>query len=92
MRRSYDVSFVLWNHIVTGFVGSILLLVLANENTYARQSAAIKKHGARTLLQIYHAGSQATSFMIGLRPVGLSDVPSQMSAEVPMPLSVRDIK
>ncbi len=46
---------------------------------FVRLCATIKKHGARTLPQIYHAGSQATSFMIGLKPGGPSDVPFQMS-------------
>jgi 2,4-dienoyl-CoA reductase-like NADH-dependent reductase (Old Yellow Enzyme family)/thioredoxin reductase/putative sterol carrier protein len=59
---------------------------------FARLNAVIKKHGARTLLQIYHAGSQATSFMIGLKPVAPSDVPFQMSGEVPTPLTVRGIR
>jgi len=54
---------------------------------FARLTQTIKKHGARTLLQIYHAGSQATSFMVELRPVGPSNVPFRMSGETPQPLS-----
>ena len=59
---------------------------------FSRLTETIKKHGARTLLQIYHAGSQATSFMVGLKPVGPSDVPFQMSGETPQPLSKREIR
>jgi 2,4-dienoyl-CoA reductase-like NADH-dependent reductase (Old Yellow Enzyme family) len=50
---------------------------------FSRLVETIKKHGARALLQIYHAGSQATSFMVGLKAVGPSDVPFQMSGKTP---------
>jgi 2,4-dienoyl-CoA reductase-like NADH-dependent reductase (Old Yellow Enzyme family) len=41
----------------------------------------IKKHGTHTLLQIYHAGAQASSFMIGLQAVAPSAIPFEMSGE-----------
>ncbi len=59
---------------------------------FARLTQAIKRHGARSLLQIYHAGSQASSFMIGLKAVAPSDVPFQMTGEVPVPLKRGQIK
>lgn len=52
---------------------------------------AIKKYGAHTLLQIYHAGAQATSFMIGLRAVAPSAIPFEMSGETPIPLTKKQI-
>ncbi|TFG21006.1 MAG: hypothetical protein EU530_01570 [Promethearchaeota archaeon] len=53
---------------------------------------ALNKHGTRTLLQIYHAGAQSTSFMIGLQGVGPSAVPFEMSGETPRPLTKDEIK
>ncbi len=51
----------------------------------------IKKHGAHALLQIYHAGAQASSFMIGLQAVAPSAVPFEMSGETPIPLTKNQI-
>jgi len=51
----------------------------------------IKKHGAHTLLQIYHAGAQASSYMIGLQAVAPSAVPFEMSGEMPVPLTTKQI-
>jgi 2,4-dienoyl-CoA reductase-like NADH-dependent reductase (Old Yellow Enzyme family)/thioredoxin reductase/putative sterol carrier protein len=51
----------------------------------------IKKHGAHALLQIYHAGAQASSFMIGLQAVAPSAVPFDMSGETPVPLTKKQI-
>lgn len=51
----------------------------------------IKKHGAYALLQIYHAGAQASSFMMGLQAVAPSAIPFEMSGETPMPLTKKQI-
>jgi 2,4-dienoyl-CoA reductase-like NADH-dependent reductase (Old Yellow Enzyme family)/thioredoxin reductase/putative sterol carrier protein len=51
----------------------------------------IKKHGAHCLVQIYHAGAQASSFMIGLQAVAPSAVPFEMSGETPIPLTKKQI-
>ncbi|MHA2307861.1 MAG: oxidoreductase [Candidatus Heimdallarchaeaceae archaeon] len=51
----------------------------------------IKKHGAHCLIQIYHAGAQASSFMIGLQAVAPSAVPFEMSGETPKPLTIKQI-
>ncbi len=53
--------------------------------------SAIKKHGARTFIQIYHAGAQATSFMIGLQAVAPSAIPFEMSGGTPIPLTKQQI-
>jgi 2,4-dienoyl-CoA reductase-like NADH-dependent reductase (Old Yellow Enzyme family)/thioredoxin reductase/putative sterol carrier protein len=52
---------------------------------------AIKKHGAHALIQIYHAGAQASSFMIGLQAVAPSAIPFEMSGETPIPLTKKQI-
>ena len=51
----------------------------------------LNKHGAGTLLQIYHAGAQSTSFMIGLQGVAPSAIPFEMSGETPRPLTNKEI-
>ncbi|MHA1224687.1 MAG: NADH:flavin oxidoreductase [Candidatus Heimdallarchaeaceae archaeon] len=51
----------------------------------------IKKHGSHALIQIYHAGAQASSFMIGLQAVAPSAVPFEMSGEVPIPSTKKQI-
>ena len=51
----------------------------------------IKKHGSHCLIQIYHAGAQASSFMIGLQSVAPSAVPFEMSGETPIPLTQKEI-
>ena len=51
----------------------------------------IKKHDAHCLIQIYHAGAQASSFMIGLQAVAPSAVPFEMSGETPVPLTTKQI-
>ncbi len=58
----------------------------------AELTRTIHRHGAHALLQIYHAGSQASSLLIGMRPVAPSDVPFRMSGEVPVPLERRQIR
>ena len=58
----------------------------------AELTRTIHRHGAHALLQIYHAGSQASSFLVGMKPVAPSDVPFRMSGEVPVPLERRQIR
>ncbi len=62
----------------------------------SKLAATIKKHGAATILQLYHAGSQATSLITGNQPVSASSVPCQllysMVKETPRPLTVEEIK
>jgi 2,4-dienoyl-CoA reductase-like NADH-dependent reductase (Old Yellow Enzyme family)/thioredoxin reductase len=59
---------------------------------FRKVTSAIKKHGAGVLIQMYHAGSQAASFITGMTPVSASDVPCQLTGEVPIPLIVEDIQ
>ncbi|MHA1377212.1 MAG: oxidoreductase [Candidatus Helarchaeota archaeon] len=50
-------------------------------------ASTIKKHGAATIIQLYHAGSQATSLFTGKQPVSPSGVRCELiyslSKEVP---------
>ncbi len=51
----------------------------------------IKRHGSHALIQIYHAGAQASSFMIGLQAVAPSAIPFEMSGETPIELTKKQI-
>ncbi|MBD3226803.1 MAG: NAD(P)-binding protein [Candidatus Lokiarchaeota archaeon] len=51
----------------------------------------IHKHGSRILLQLYHAGNQATSFFTGEQPVSCSNIPCGLTGEIPKPLSIEEI-
>jgi len=51
----------------------------------------IKDNGAHCFLQIYHAGAQASSYMIGLQAVAPSVVPFEMSGETPIALTKKQI-
>jgi len=51
----------------------------------------IKKYGTHALIQIYHAGAQASSYMIGLQAVAPSAVPFEMAGETPIPLTKKQI-
>jgi 2,4-dienoyl-CoA reductase-like NADH-dependent reductase (Old Yellow Enzyme family)/thioredoxin reductase/putative sterol carrier protein len=55
-------------------------------------SSRIHKQGAKALVQMYHAGNQATSFLIGEDIVGPSAIPSKLTKVVPKPLSKKEIK
>ena len=75
--------------------GTQSMLSIADDSKiepFAHLTETIKKHGTRVLLQIYHAGSQASSFLIGLKAVAPSDVPFQMTGEVPIPLKRGQIR
>jgi len=58
----------------------------------SKLAEVIKSHGARTIVQIYHAGIQATSFLTGEQIVGPSDIPSKLTGVVPKPLTKKMIK
>jgi len=53
---------------------------------------SIKKYGALAMIQVYHAGIQATSFITGEQIVGPSDVPSTLTGVIPQPLTKKMIK
>ncbi|MHA1395552.1 MAG: oxidoreductase [Promethearchaeota archaeon] len=62
----------------------------------SKLASIIKKHGAATIIQLYHAGSQATSFFTGQQPVSPSGVRCELiysiSKEVPRALTIEEIK
>ncbi|HUT79985.1 MAG TPA: FAD-dependent oxidoreductase [Candidatus Bathyarchaeia archaeon] len=64
----------------------------SNINKLKKLSQAIRKHGAHSLVQIYHAGIQSTSFLTGEQIVGPSDIPSKITGVVPKPLTKEMIK
>ena len=58
-----------------------------------RLSAAIRQHGARSAVQLNHAGRYNLSFFLdGKSPVAPSAVPSRMTGETPRALTVQEIK
>ena len=59
---------------------------------FRKLTEAIKKNGSRVLLQLYHAGSQSSSFITGMTPVSASDVPCRLTGEKPIPLTIEDIQ
>lgn len=52
----------------------------------------VHKHGSKIMAQIYHAGRQTTSRVIGKVPVAPSAIPDPFSEEIPHELSVAEIK
>ncbi len=60
-------------------------------NKFKELVNTIKKHGAHALIQIYHAGAQASSYMIGLQAVAPSAIPFEMAGETPEPLTQKQI-
>lgn len=52
----------------------------------------VHKAGAKIIAQIYHAGRQTTSALVGAQPVSASPVPCPVLGEVPRELSREDIK
>ncbi len=54
---------------------------------FAELVARITAHGSQAMLQIYHAGCQASEFMTGHTPEAPSDVPFELSGEIPEPLT-----
>jgi len=53
---------------------------------------SIKKYGAIAMIQVYHAGIQATSFITGEQIVGPSNIPSTLTGVIPQPLTIKMIK
>lgn len=53
---------------------------------------AVHKKGAKIIAQIYHAGRQTTSALIGGQPVSASPLPCPVLGELPRELTVPEIK
>ncbi len=51
----------------------------------------IKKHDTHALIQIYHAGAQASSYMIGLQAVAPSAITFEMAGETPIALTRKQL-
>lgn len=78
-------------------IGRGTLRMLSAENDkkipHLRKVAeSIKRYGALAMIQVYHAGIQATSFITGEQIVGPSDVPSTLTGVIPQPLTKKMIK
>ncbi len=53
---------------------------------------AIKKHGARAVIQLHHAGRQTTAEKTGLQPVAPSEIACPVCRDLPRALQVEEIK
>jgi 2,4-dienoyl-CoA reductase-like NADH-dependent reductase (Old Yellow Enzyme family)/thioredoxin reductase len=61
-------------------------------DSHARLVQAVHKAGAKIIAQIYHAGRQTSSALIGAQPVSASPLPCPVMGEVPRELSIPEIK
>ncbi len=55
-------------------------------------SDALRADGAKTSVQLFHAGRYAYSFLIGEQPVSASEVQSRMSGDTPRALTIEEIQ
>lgn len=60
--------------------------------SHAKLVKAVHRAGARIIAQIYHAGRQTSSALIGGQPVSASPLPCPVMGETPRELSVPEIK
>ncbi|MHA1145455.1 MAG: oxidoreductase [Candidatus Helarchaeota archaeon] len=58
----------------------------------SKLSSVIKNHGASVIIQMFHAGAQASRLITGQQPVTASDVPCKLIGETPRSLSIGEIK
>ncbi|NHJ31253.1 MAG: FAD-dependent oxidoreductase [Asgard group archaeon] len=59
---------------------------------FKRLAETIHAYGAKVLGQLYHAGIQSTSFMVGEQIVGPSNIPSTLTGVIPKPMTKKMIK
>ncbi|HOM08124.1 MAG TPA: FAD-dependent oxidoreductase [Syntrophales bacterium] len=59
--------------------------------SHARLVEAVHKAGAKIIAQIYHAGRQTSSALVGAQPVSASPVPCPVMGEVPRELAREEI-
>ena len=75
--------------------GTLNMLGVEKESQVVKLSKLakiIKENGAKVIVQIYHAGIQATSFLTGEQIVGPSNIPSKLTGVVPKPLTKKMIR
>lgn len=60
--------------------------------SHARLVEAVHREGAKIFAQIYHAGRQTTSALVGAQPVSASAVPCPVMGEVPRELTKEEIR
>ncbi|WXG39492.1 MAG: NAD(P)/FAD-dependent oxidoreductase [Candidatus Freyarchaeum deiterrae] len=75
--------------------GSNLMISLANDDKIPglrKLAKAIQAEGAKAAIQLFHAGRQVSSMIIGTQPVSASNVPCQLVKETPRPLKIEEIK
>ncbi len=58
----------------------------------SRLAKAIQAEGARAAIQLFHAGRQVSSMIIGTQPISASDVPCMLVREPPRPMTLEEIE
>ncbi len=61
-------------------------------DSHAELTKRVKKYGTKIVAQIYHAGRQTTSQIIGERPVSASPIPCPALCNDPVELTIAEIK
>lgn len=75
--------------------GSNLQMSLTNDDKIPglrKLAKAIQAEGAKAAIQLFHAGRQVSSMILGTQPVSASNVPCQLVRETPRPLKIGEIK
>ncbi|MBN1328327.1 MAG: FAD-dependent oxidoreductase [Candidatus Heimdallarchaeota archaeon] len=75
--------------------GTLNMLSIENNSNIKKLkklAEEIRKYHAVSLVQIYHAGIQSTSFLTGEQIVGPSNIPSKLTGVIPKPLTATMIK
>ncbi len=58
----------------------------------SKLAKAIQAEGAKAAIQLFHAGRQVSSMIIGAQPVSASDVPCMLVRETPRPMTLEEIE
>nr|MDO8082863.1 NAD(P)/FAD-dependent oxidoreductase [Candidatus Freyarchaeota archaeon] len=75
--------------------GSNFQMSLTNDDKIPglrKLAKAIQAEGAKVAIQLFHAGRQASSMILGTQPVSASNVPCQLVRETPRSLKIGEIK
>lgn len=75
--------------------GSSLQMSLTDDDKIpglSRLAKAIQAEGAKAAIQLFHAGRQVSSMIIGTQPISASDVPCMLVRETPRPMTLEEIE
>lgn len=75
-----------------GFINLPGLWEGINFENHKELTRRVKAHGAKMFVQIYHAGREASEFIIGTQPVAPSPIHDPAIYEIPHELSIEEIE